>query len=143
MTSKFKVGQKVRRLKDSIGGTLKAGEIYEVDCVGVRSGNLHIKGLSGYWFPQYFEPVDDNNNDNDPTTFLNPLEYYNKLIDAVREIDKEAADYLEFEAPKLRDWSPSRNLSGVMYWKETPQGGRYWANIYDDLYAVGYYDYLD
>lgn len=57
------------------------------------------------------------------------------VIDAVREIDSDAADYLENEAPKLDTWFSDNDdhLDFMFTWADTPQGHDYWENIFIEL----------
>ena len=59
-----------------------------------------------------------------------------ELIEAVRAIDENAAEYLEHEAPKLNSYGSGEGdvfnafpLDSIMAWSETPQGHDYWRNI--------------
>lgn len=54
---------------------------------------------------------------------------YKELIERVRLIDPAAAEYLEGDDVRKRNFLPHENLSSVMVWSETPQGHRYWSNI--------------
>jgi hypothetical protein len=60
------------------------------------------------------------------------------LINDVRKLDTEAADYLENGAPKLGSYDDNKGegdeLSALFIWSESPQGTRYWANLDDILY---------
>ena len=58
---------------------------------------------------------------------------YIELIDRVRKIDGEAADYLETEAKELRDFKESDQLTECFYWDESEQGFDYWDEIADKL----------
>jgi hypothetical protein len=58
---------------------------------------------------------------------------YADLIERVRKIDSEAADYMEEEAPKLCDFNESNVLWDCFIWMHTPQGTDYWADISDKL----------
>ena len=55
----------------------------------------------------------------------------NELIKKVRKIDPAAADYLENDAPKLKTYAGSGEVSlrSIMTWKETKQGHWYWSEI--------------
>jgi len=63
------------------------------------------------------------------------------LLEKVRAIDKDAADYIESEVlprwkaipesmEKVLRMSISDQLSTFMIWSETPQKNPYWRNIY-------------
>lgn len=58
-----------------------------------------------------------------------------ELIEKVREIDADAAIYLEKEAPKLNSYahyhkkSDCVDLSCLFAWRETPHGKIFWTNI--------------
>jgi len=54
---------------------------------------------------------------------------YFALIEAVRKIDIQAAEYLENEAPKLLSFKPRNNIDGSFTWARTPQGNGYWSNL--------------
>jgi hypothetical protein len=64
---------------------------------------------------------------------------YERLIEKVREIDEDAANYLNTEARKLSSFSelhcPSAaiRLLSAFTWRETPQKHDYWFNIYRKL----------
>jgi len=56
------------------------------------------------------------------------------LLDRIAKIDLLAYDYIVESAHKLRSFNPSAStLIGLFAWKETPQGGPYWADIDDAL----------
>lgn len=54
---------------------------------------------------------------------------YEELIDEVRIIDQDAADYLANGAKDLPDFHPSKYLDEAFAWEDTPQGGAYWARL--------------
>jgi hypothetical protein len=56
------------------------------------------------------------------------------LISKVREIDRDAADYLVKEVSKLKNFGGG--LSSVMLWQNTPQGHDYWAAIDNKLHEI-------
>jgi hypothetical protein len=61
---------------------------------------------------------------------------YLALIERVRAIDPEAAEYLEGPCRDLDDFEPGWDLMAVMVWSDTPQGHEYWCNICDLLEAA-------
>lgn len=56
-------------------------------------------------------------------------ELYKKLIERVRQVNQEAAEYMEIEARKLEGFRPSSRLTGAFIWAITPQGWPYWEDI--------------
>ena len=58
---------------------------------------------------------------------------YLNLVDRVRKIDENAADYLLYEAPHLPGFADYPKLCSVFAWTETPQGHAYWENIAQQL----------
>lgn len=54
---------------------------------------------------------------------------YQILINEVRVVDPEAAEYLERGAPRLTDFAHSGNLADCFTWCDTPQGHYYWYSI--------------
>ena len=59
---------------------------------------------------------------------------YQRLIKQVRQIDREAAEYLENEAPKRADFIRySYDLSECFSFRNAPQGHPYWWQIFDKL----------
>jgi len=64
-----------------------------------------------------------------------PAKTYEELIANVQKIDPSAAEYLQTEAQKLPDFSPSSDLLGVFYWDNSPQGHDYWSAICRQLTA--------
>ena len=54
---------------------------------------------------------------------------YQELIERVRKIDKEAAEYLERDAPVLKSFAPADNLHACFIWATTPKGEQYWNNL--------------
>lgn len=56
------------------------------------------------------------------------------IIDKVREVNPEAADYLEETKNDNKDYSWDQDtLLGLMIWDETPQGHKYWQLISEKL----------
>jgi hypothetical protein len=62
---------------------------------------------------------------------------YSKLIENVRIISKDAAEYLETKAPKLEGFSYRRDLNSCFMWSKTPQGFTYWNNLNEALQKMG------
>ena len=58
---------------------------------------------------------------------------YERLIQRVMAIDKDAAKYLIHEAPKLEGFIHEEKLYSCFLWFDTPQGSDYWKNIADKL----------
>lgn len=54
---------------------------------------------------------------------------YLSLVNRVREIDEDAANYLMFSAPQLSSFFPNRVLCAAFSWSESIQGLEYWDNI--------------
>ena len=56
-----------------------------------------------------------------------------ELIKQVKEIDPEAAKYIEGPAKELKSYDAtegdSLNIRGIFLWRETEQGLDYWSNI--------------
>ena len=54
----------------------------------------------------------------------------NELIEQVRTIDVEAAEFLETQLGNFNyEWTNCPSLSALMLWENTPQGWEYWSNI--------------
>ena len=55
-----------------------------------------------------------------------------ELIEQVREIDPEAAKYIEGPAKELESYNATEgdllNIRSIFLWSETPQGTKYWGN---------------
>lgn len=62
-----------------------------------------------------------------PATADEQAYYY--LIQEVKEIDKEAAKYMECEAHKLENFEYSGDIGRCFLWHETPHGYDLWNNI--------------
>ena len=58
---------------------------------------------------------------------------YERLIQRVMGIDKDAAKYLAHEAPILDEFYHAERLSQCFLWCDTPQGSAYWLKISDKL----------
>lgn len=58
---------------------------------------------------------------------------YADLIERVRAIDSDAADYLNLYAYKKVYFVPGFDLSRCFVFDETPQGHKYWWGIYEML----------
>ena len=58
---------------------------------------------------------------------------YLRLIEKVREIDEDAAKYLEKDAREIDGFCLSGQLKGCMTWVNTPQGQEYWSIIANKL----------
>jgi len=55
---------------------------------------------------------------------------YLKLIKKVKQVNRKAALYLLQEAPYSCDhFRPSKKLTAVMSWGETPQGFSFWSDM--------------
>lgn len=67
---------------------------------------------------------------------------YARLITAVREIDPEAADFLESQEVRSitarAGFCLSDDLSDAFHWASSPQGMEYWAGLYRKLQERGY-----
>ena len=55
------------------------------------------------------------------------------LLERIERIDPEAARYIREDAPRLDSYRESSDLLGLFLWNLTPQGGVYWADIYNTL----------
>lgn len=64
---------------------------------------------------------------------MDEVDEYIELIDRVRELDPEAAEYLINEAPLLGSFHFSNKLDSVFRWSETPQYIEHWFRIDDEL----------
>ena len=53
---------------------------------------------------------------------------------------KEAADYIDDEAPMLDSFVDSNQLLEIMDWQETAQGYGFWEEIYHELMSYGWED---
>jgi hypothetical protein len=58
---------------------------------------------------------------------------YLLLIEEVRQIDKEAALYLEKEAREITGFNEDGNLSRCFCWEDSKQGHVYWYTIHKKL----------
>ncbi len=58
---------------------------------------------------------------------------YKVLVEKVREIDEDAAEFLLHEAPKMESWVDRSDLASCFLWKASPQGRLYWANIAETI----------
>jgi hypothetical protein len=56
-------------------------------------------------------------------------EEYLELVERVRVIDEDAADYMLDDARALKDFEPLCNLAYVFTWADSPQGHDYWSEI--------------
>jgi len=55
---------------------------------------------------------------------------YLKLVEEVRKIDVQAAEYMLNEVPKLSFFNVNASgISGIFDWERTPQGTQFWAKI--------------
>jgi len=57
-------------------------------------------------------------------------EDYIELIQKVEKFDHAAADFLQFRAEFLSDFRCIGDLSRAFNWSSTPQGDRYWRNLF-------------
>lgn len=60
---------------------------------------------------------------------MSDIDDYKGLIERVRRIDRQAAEYLENEAPSLMWFLYDAKLGRCFLWCETPQGHDYWERI--------------
>ena len=58
---------------------------------------------------------------------------YEELCKRVEAFDKDAAEYMRNEAPKLGDFEYDGFLYCCFVFRDTPQGLKYWINISDQL----------
>ena len=65
---------------------------------------------------------------------------YQLLIDRVRKVDSDAADYMLYVLPvipwtenKNLCFAPRQDLASCFRWAWTPQGHRYWRRINDTI----------
>jgi len=61
---------------------------------------------------------------------------YHRLIEVVRTIDFEAAEYMLNEAPKLHSFIPKSNINLSFRFISTPQGFNYWAKLNDKAIQI-------
>jgi len=66
-------------------------------------------------------------------------QHYLELIEAVRKIDLQAAEYMENDAHKLHSFRTGRRLRNVFDWPATPQGSHFWEKITKTLKDRGYH----
>ena len=67
-----------------------------------------------------------------PCLLKGGVNMWKETLKRIREIDPEAADYLESDAKKLTSYADNNghnNLASIMKWDETPQGKAYWQKI--------------
>jgi hypothetical protein len=62
-------------------------------------------------------------------------EAYQELIERVRVLDAEAAEYLETKARSSDSHVLTNMLSGSFIWDRTPQGHAYWDAIDEKLHG--------
>lgn len=65
---------------------------------------------------------------------MNDLE---RLLSDIVAIDPEAVHYIIGAASRSDSFNPQGSLMKLFDWKETPQGGKYWAKINEKLIAAG------
>ena len=58
---------------------------------------------------------------------------YRVLVEKVRKIDEDAAEFLLHEVPKMESWVDVGDLASCFLWKASPQRRLYWANIDETL----------
>ena len=66
---------------------------------------------------------------------MNPM--HKSLVAKVRKVNREAANWLRDEAPKIKGFDPSTddlNLSFV--WSFSPQGHEYWNGIFQKIGGI-------
>lgn len=63
-----------------------------------------------------------------PLDLRREIEYVN-LIERVRKIDPEAAEYLSGPAREVESFNPWGEIDGLFLWKNTPQGPKYWRAL--------------
>ena len=61
---------------------------------------------------------------------------YEELIQCVEGFNTEAAEYLRTDARNLKDFVEFGDLSRCFHWEDTPQGRRYWNNIYTQVFGI-------
>ena len=62
----------------------------------------------------------------------------NTMIERIRVLDPEAAEYIENEAPVLESYDKNGiTLLGLFLFSETPQGFEYWNNLNERLFYEG------
>jgi hypothetical protein len=64
---------------------------------------------------------------------INDMHDYANLIEKISLIDMEAANYMIYKAPYLKNFCYSFYLSCCFNWERTPQGFLYWSDIQDKI----------
>ena len=64
---------------------------------------------------------------------MNPA--HKSLVAKVRKVNREAANWLRDEAPKMDSFIPTSSLSYAFEWDASPQGDEYWSNIFKKVYG--------
>lgn len=62
---------------------------------------------------------------------MNPA--HKSLVAKVRKVNREAANWLRDEAPKMKSFSPTNRLSLAFVWADSPQGHEYWSYIFEKI----------
>lgn len=62
---------------------------------------------------------------------MNPS--HKSLVAKVRKVNREAANWLRDEAPKMDSFIPASRLSYAFEWDASPQGHEYWSYIFEKI----------
>ena len=64
---------------------------------------------------------------------MNPA--HKSLVAKVRKVNREAANWLRDEAPKMDSFYPSSRLLYAFVWRDSPQGHEYWSDVFEKVYG--------
>ena len=65
---------------------------------------------------------------------------YLQLVENVRTIDPEAAEYMVLCAPHLNRFAFYGDLPSAFMWSDTPQGYTYWSELNKKLAKNGWFE---
>lgn len=63
---------------------------------------------------------------------MNPM--HKALVAKVRKVNREAANWLRDEAPKMKSFTPfTDKLNHAFHWRRSTQGHDYWKDIFEKI----------
>ena len=109
--------------------------VIEDECKGEILQLEHDDGTNLPYFTVLYSPSRDYPLSRELVT--GDWQAYKELVDKVRTIDKDAADFLlsfdVLSGAYSHDFKFCGSLISLFFWKGTPQGHTYWSNINDKL----------
>ena len=73
--------------------------------------------------------------DNKMSKKMNPM--HKSLVAKVRKVNREAANWIRYEAPKMKSFVPSTDeLILSFIWSYSPQGYEYWNGIFKKIGGI-------